>query len=215
MALPTAPMATASFHTQRLLARRAALRRVFSLSAMERAWSNYVRPGLRDQEVLDLHDFNDVHWGRNTVFRDLRAAILAGRYTPGQSVPVRVEKKHGVTRTVVMPSAEDAVVLQCIVEHIIPIALPRQPSENAFFSRSHGFSTPQMRFFRDYIWFVRWKKFSTVRMRLSSAHKFVCTTDIANYFDNIDYTHLRNILSTLDGVHEVILDIPFFSIRQN
>lgn len=34
-------------------------------------------------------------------------------------------------------------------------------------------------------------------------------TDIANYFDNIDYRHLRNVISTVATFDEVILDVLF------
>jgi len=122
------------------------------------------------------------HWGRSTLFEALHTDIISGLYTPGKSLPVRVEKKYGVTRTLVVPSPEDALVLQCIVEHILPIALSKQPSKNSFFSRSHGFSQPQIQFEKDYIWFKRWAQFSKVRFEVASSHSHVVITDIANYF---------------------------------
>lgn len=200
---------TASFHTKRLDARRRRLREVFSPSAMAAAWKTYVREGLRGQEVSDLHDYNDFHWNRAELFHALSAALLAGRYAPTRSIPVRIEKKLGISRTLVIPSPHDALVLQCIVESLLPAALRRQPSANSFFSRSHGFIKPEIRFHKDYIWFRRWRQFSKLRLEITSAHSCVCTTDIANYYDNIDYGHLRNMLSELDDVNEVTLDILF------
>ncbi len=200
---------TQSFHTRRLAGRLAAIENVFSVTAMQRVWKAYVRPGLRDQEILDLHDFNDVHWDRDRIFDKLHTSLCSGRFTPQQSTPVRVEKRLGVTRTLVLPSPEDCIVLQCIVEYILPSALRKQPSTNSFFSRSHGFSGSSFKFERDYIWFRRWAKFSNVRLQLMSTHSHVCTTDVANYFDNIDYSQLRNIISSIDNIDEVILDILF------
>jgi hypothetical protein len=176
---------------------------------MEKVWKNYVRAGFREQDVLDLHDYNDFHWGRATLFENLHAEISSGRYFPGKSTPVRVEKRHGVTRTLVLPTPEDAVVLQCIVESILPLVLPKQPSKNSFFSRSHGFSLPEIKFHKDYIWFKRWVEFTKIRVKVASTHKYVLITDIANYFDNIDYRHLRNMLSTFGGIEEVTQDILF------
>lgn len=176
---------------------------------MDFVWKKYVRAGLRDQEIFDLHDYNDFHWDRHALFSNLRAEVLAGRYSPRKSIPVRVEKRFGVTRTLVIPSPEDAVILQCIVEELLPRALEKQPSKNAFFSRSRGFAGPEIAFNRDYIWFRRWVQFSKMRIDLSSMHEYICTTDIANYFDNIDYTHLRSMISVLDGVEEVTMDILF------
>jgi hypothetical protein len=125
---------TATFHTPRLDARRTTLKNIFAITAMDRVWRDYVRPGLRDQEILDLHDYCDFHWGRNALLETLEAEISSGRYVPQRSIPVRVEKRHGVTRTLVIPSPQDAIVLQCIVERILPAALKAQPLKNAFFS---------------------------------------------------------------------------------
>lgn len=200
---------TASFHTRRLDARRKSLERIFSVSAMQSVWTKYVRPGLRDQDVPDLHDYNDYHWGRHQLFENLHSEICAGRYSPLRSTPIRVEKKYGVTRTLVLPDPLDCVVLQCIVEDILPGALKKQPSKNSFFSRSHGFKKPTWSFEKDYIWFKRWAEFSKIRFDMVSVHKCICTTDVANYFDNIYYTHLRNMFSIVDGVQEVTLDILF------
>ncbi len=198
-----------SFHTKRLAGRRDEIERVFSTTVMEQVWKKYIRTGLRDQEITDLHDFNDFHWDRKALFSRLHNALSSGSYAPQKSVPVRVEKRFGVTRTLVLPSVEDCIVLQCIVEGMLPFALQKQPSRNSFFSRSHGFALPKFDFEKDYIWFRRWRVFSSIRMEFTSTHPYICVTDIANYFDNIDYSHLRNIISTLNGAGEVTLDILF------
>ena len=190
------------------------MEKTFAVAAMETVWKNYVRPGLRGQEILDLHDYNDFHWGRRQLFQNRYSDICAGRYAPLPSTPVRVEKKHGVSRTLVLPAPHDWVVLQCIVESPLPTALKKQPSHNAFFSRSHGFSKPEFWFEKDYIWFKRWAVFSKTWVEIISTHTHICTTDIANYFDNIDYLHLRNMISVLDDVDEVTLDILFKVLDQ-
>lgn len=176
---------------------------------MERAWRDYVREGLRKQEVFDLFDYNDFHWNRSARFADLRRAILAGRYKPNNSIPVKLEKGLGVCRTIIIPNPEDAVVLQCIVENLFPHAMRRQPSRNTFFSRSHEKTTGDFRFDSEYIWFKQWRKFSKRRFELTSIHHWVVTTDIATFFDNVRYEYLRNIISTFNNQKEVILDILF------
>lgn len=168
-----------------------------------------MRDGLRKQEILDLHDYLDFHWSQNAIFPSLSAQIADGRYAASRSLSVRIEKKLGVTRTLIIPCAEDAVVLQCIVEALHPAARKAQPSRNSFFSRSHGFQAPELRFLKDYIWFKRWAEFAKLRMGIVTTHKFICVTDIANYFDNIDYRQLRNTLTTLDAFDEVLFDILF------
>lgn len=209
MALTPSSSGKALLNTPRLAARRAVLQQAFSLSEMERCWTKYVRPGLRDQEVLDLYDYNDFHWGRKTYFESLRSEILDGTYMPSASTPVRVEKSNGVNRTLIIPCAQDCVVLQCVVEHILKRVLAKQPSSNAFFSRSHGFAGATVGFDSDYIWFRRWKKFASLRFNLAKSYSHICTTDVANYFDNIDYIHLRSILSSVARIDEVVLDVMF------
>jgi hypothetical protein len=83
---------------------------------MQNVWQLYVRNGMRKQEVLDLHDYLDFHRNRKGIFEALETSIADGFYAPSRSFPVRIEKKHGVTRTLVIPTPEDAVVLQCLVE---------------------------------------------------------------------------------------------------
>jgi hypothetical protein len=196
-------------HTPRLEARRGALKKVFSQANMELAWKKYVRKGLRKQEVFDLFDYNDFHWNRGARFADLRRAILAGRYKPNTSIPVKLEKSLGICRTIVIPTVEDAVVLQCIVENLLPSAMKRQPSRNTFFSRSHQQTIGDFKFDSEYIWFKQWRKFARRRLELTSTHQWVVTTDIATFFDNVRYEYLRNIISTFNNQQEVVLDILF------
>ncbi|WP_162291024.1 RNA-directed DNA polymerase [Erythrobacter colymbi] len=199
----------ASLHTPRLAERRKKLEVAFSTAAMEKVWKDYVRPGLRSQEVLDLFDYNDFHWNKSAHFEHLAQALIDGRYRPLPSHPHRLEKRLGVCRTVVLPSPQDAVVLQCLSEVILPRALKKQPSKNAFFSRSHSGPAAEFTFGTDYIWFKRWPEFSKKRTALSSTHEYVVTTDISNFYDNIKYSDLRNLLSDLGRVSEVLLDILF------
>jgi len=158
---------------------------------------------------LDLFDYNDFHWAKDERFKDLLNSVVSGRYKPSPSIPTRLEKKHGVCRTVVTPSPEDSIILQCIVESLLKAALDKQPSKNAFFSRSHQAPDAAFQFGKDYIWFRQWRRFSKKRFKIASVHEWVATTDIATFFDNVQYVNLRNIISTFDGIEEVILDILF------
>jgi hypothetical protein len=204
----------AGLHTPRLAARQVALETVFSAANMQEAWKSYVRPGLRDQEIIDLFDYNDFHWNKDARFEDLLSAIINGRYRPRSAIPAKLEKSLGVCRTIITPSPEDALVLQCIVERLLPNALAKQPSKNSFFSRSHQSFAGTFTFGRDYIWFRQWSRFAKRRLVIATAHKWIATTDISTFFDNINYAHLRNILSSLGEIDEVILDV-LFSVIDN
>lgn len=122
-----------SFHTKRLTSRISELEKVFSPKIMENLWKKYIRPGLRDQEIPDLHDYNNFHWNRKEIFSRLCNVIYSGNYIPQRSVPVRIEKKLGVTRTLVLPSVNDCLILQCIVENILPTALKKTTIQKLIF----------------------------------------------------------------------------------
>ena len=108
-----------------------------------------------------------------------------------------------------IPTPEDAVVLQCITEALIKPAIKAQPSRNVFFSRSHANITTGFSLDKDYIWFKKWRQFSDVRYEITSSHEWLVVTDVANYFDSIEHSHLRNQLSCLRGVKESTLDLLF------
>lgn len=208
MAKPSSAIGV-TLHTPRLDARRKALATLFSVGALSRAWKDYVRPGMRKQDISDLFDYNDFHWNRADHFQYLNQTIVEGRYRPNRSIASRVEKRLGVSRTTITPTPEDAVVLQCIVEGLLPKAIKARPSTNAFFSRSHSDADAEFTFGKDYIWFKQWPKFFKKRLSISTTHDWVVTTDVANFFDNVHHSHLRNIISTFDGIEEVVLDLLF------
>lgn len=205
----TKPPITPNIHSPRLRERREALETVFNADRMEKVWKSYVHKGLRDQPVTDLYDYFDFHRNRAEHFKQLSYLVSSGAYEPRPSLIARLEKKLGLCRPIVVPTPEDAIVLQCITEALIQPALRIQPSNNVFFSRSHSSFTPEFTFGKDYIWFKRWRSFAKARFSISSAHEWVVVTDVANYFDSIVHSHLRNQLATLEGVRESILDVLF------
>ena len=176
---------------------------------MDSAWKEYVHKGLRDQPVADLYDYFDFHRNRQKKFSQLSFQVSSGSYEPRSSQIARLEKKVGLCRPIVIPTPEDAVVMQCITEELLSPALKAQPSENVFFSRSHSTPQTKLAFGRDYIWFRRYKRFANLRIEISSVHDWLVVTDVANYFDTIIHAFLRNQLAELDGVKEPILDILF------
>jgi len=201
-------------HTWRLARRKPLLKRIFAPATLEYVWKKYLRTGLRNQIVTDLHDYNDVNNNRQIIFEDLTSDILQGSYAPLSPFFVTSEKKEGVCRHIIIPSARDALFLQAIVEYVLPEFTKRAPSSNAFFSRSHSANLPSFKVERDpiYPWFFAWQKFSRKRHRLLSHHKFIAVTDISNYYDSIRLDQLRNIMASVyrsgaGGVSEIVLDL--------
>jgi len=182
---------------------------------MTRAWTNRVRNGLRSQEILDLHDYYDFHRNRDTLIQVIQEQIVKGFYKPKTSYIIRREKKYGICRHLQVPSPDDALVLQTIVEKLSPIIADAQPSQKAFFSRSHG--KPRSEGDIDssfpYEWWELWPEFQKRIYEFSSTFKYVVITDIANYFDNISFEILRNIISSHGKIDEGLLDFLFFMLE--
>ncbi|MBP2294508.1 RNA-directed DNA polymerase [Azospirillum rugosum] len=202
-----------SHHTARLEHRQATLSDVFTVRNMESAWKKYVKQGMRSQYWLDLHDNYDFHRNIRERLTQLRQDIRKGNYKPAPPLFLRLEKSNGICRRIAVPSAEDAVVLQTVVEKIAPHILNMQPSENAFYSRSHKANLPRINFEIDYVWFVQYRKFVKKLERITDAYPYLIVADVANYFDNIDLKSLRNVVSSLTGMGEDILDFLFFCLE--
>jgi hypothetical protein len=118
-------------HTGRFATRQRVLQECFAIPNLDRAWKRYVRDGMRNQVVSDLHDYHEFHRNRRTIFQRLKAEILEGRYRPRIPVMLRLEKKPGLTRRICIPSVYDAVVLQALTDYIYPSIRKKQPSENS------------------------------------------------------------------------------------
>lgn len=114
-----------------------ALEEIFSVPHLKKVWSKTVRQGLRRQAVRDLHDYLDVHSNASAFFRRVRTDILTGNYRPREPDPATLEKKLGLKRTLLIPSAADALVLQAIVDSIEALLRNAQPHDNAYYSRTH------------------------------------------------------------------------------
>lgn len=202
-------------HTPRLEERVYKLDTCFNLSLIERVWQKYVKTGLRSQGLLDLHDYYDFHRNRKALANIIRNQILEGKYRPKSPNIIRVEKKYGVCRHLQIPTPEDAVVLQALVETLAPIIKANQPTERAYYSRSHsafiGEESVDGSF--PYPWFKLWPQFQEKIYKFTTTFKYVVVTDIANYYDNISFDRLRNVISSYGKFEEVLLDFLFFMLE--
>src|SRR5215831_10359437 len=100
---------------------------LFSEQRLIATWKKTVRDGLRNQAILDLHDYLDVHRNIEGVVRRLRDEVRAGTYRTSEVDVVAFEKKYGVTRRLVIPSPGDAILLQSIVDALEAAIRDEQP----------------------------------------------------------------------------------------
>ncbi|MDJ0568951.1 MAG: RNA-directed DNA polymerase [Pleurocapsa sp. MO_192.B19] len=107
------------------------------------------------------------------------------------------------------------MVLQTIVETLSPLIKDAQPSERAYYSRSH--KQPKKESDIDetfpYPWWELWPAFQKRIYEFTSTFDYVVVTDIANYFDNVSLAGLRNVISSYGHFEECLLDFLFFILE--
>ncbi|AIW40966.1 RNA-directed DNA polymerase [Paenibacillus polymyxa] len=202
-------------NTPRLNDRVLTFEECFEASKMEAAWKNYVKEGMRGQTLLDLHDYFDFHRHKTQILRSVSNQIKEGVYRPKPHYEIVVEKKLGVSRHQLIPSPEDAVVLQSIVESISPIITNAQPSDRAYYSRSHAGPKSEADIDETfpYAWWELWPKFQEKIYEFTQTFDYVVISDISNYFDNIIFRQLRNVLASYGRIDETLLDFLFYMIE--
>ncbi|WP_055074868.1 RNA-directed DNA polymerase [Pseudanabaena sp. 'Roaring Creek'] len=186
----------------------------FQPKQIVKVWKDTVRNGLRKQPLEDLHDFLDIH--RNILpFADrLRKDVIDGRYKPSSPEFVHLEKRDGIPRRLAIPEPSDALALQCIVEVLESELKKAQPSQNAYYSRTH---TPkdveQVDGTFAYPWWVLWPQFQKRIWEFTNEYQYVVVTDIANYFDCIPLSALRNTLAACGKFSENLLNFLFYLLE--
>ncbi len=177
-------------------------------------WKHTVRNGLRRQPLEDLHDFLDIHRNIESFANRLRKDILDGHYKPSSPEFVHLEKRDGIPRRLAIPEPADALALQCIVEVLESELKKAQPSQNAYYSRTHtpaGIEEVDGTF--AYPWWILWPQFQERIWKFTNSHPYVVVADIANYFDCIPLLSLRNTLASCGKFSENLLNFLFYLLE--
>lgn len=186
-----------------------------SISRLEKTWRKTVRNGLRRQPCTDLHDYLDIHRNIRSICETLRADVLSGHHRASAPEFVTLEKRDGVSRRLAIPSPQDALVVQSIIDVLEPVLLSKKPTERAYYSRTHqptSFDEIDSSFSSS-PWWVLWPEFQKRIWEFSGSHKYLVNTDIANYFDCISLDLLRNAISSMGDIEEELLDLLFFLLE--
>ena len=200
--------------TPRFKDRSVTLETCFEVSSMNKVWQKIVKLGMRDQNILCLHDYYDFHRNHKALNVVIRDQIIRHQYKPKPPHIIRLEKKYGVCRHIQIPDPGDAVVLQTLVESLAPCIKSNQPTSRAFYNRSH--SKPKSEADIDesfsYNWWELWGEFQKNIYEFTNKFDFVVVTDIANYFDTISFERLRNVISSYGKFDECLIDFLFFML---
>ncbi|ESX49714.1 RNA-directed DNA polymerase [Mesorhizobium sp. C416B] len=111
-----------------------------------------------------------------------------------------------------LPSVEDALTLQCLADAFWYEIKAKAPSKNAFFEpKDHSFAKndddePE------YGSVKAWLEFQKEILGFSEENKYIIIADIANYYDFIDFSHLRNVIVSMVTIREPITDFLMYML---
>ena len=180
-------------------------------------WKNKVQKGMQKHHIVDAIANYDFQLNINSECHRLSELILTGDYRPSEPKRILVEKSRGLCRQLVIPTIDDSLVLQCLSDALYLDLKGKEPTEKAFFEpEDHSFQLQAGATFPkpDYGSFKAWLDFQRELLKFSKTYPYIVITDIANYYDGVSYSHLRNIISDLDiDVREAVLDMLIFVLN--
>ncbi|WP_162052945.1 RNA-directed DNA polymerase [Pontibacter pamirensis] len=204
------------YKTDRFRSREDELVKAFDKKVMKELWKGYIRYNLRDQPIRDLHDNYDFHLNIDNRIDTIITSVRLGIYQPTRSLRLRSEKNLGVSRHLVFVNPTDSLVLETIGTYLEKAIRSAQPSSNAFYSRKH--SQPKSPTDVDetfgYAWWILWPEFQRRILEFSQEKLYTVVTDVSSYYDNIDFSHLRNFLASIGHFSEIFLDFLFFLLER-
>ena len=95
--------------------RQKQLAAVFTRERLVRVWRDLVRQQLRNQSIIDLHDYYDFNLTIEAQADTIVERVLGGQYRAEVPVIYKQEKKLGICRHMMVPSPSDALVFQVLV----------------------------------------------------------------------------------------------------
>ena len=189
------------------------LSRVLSKNRLVQKWRKKTRVHTRIQFFPDIADFIDIHTNISFHADKIRKDIANGTYKTSEVERYRVEKSKGLCRLMVNPHPFDLLVLQCLSDTLYNQIKDGAPSKNAFFEpQDHSFSK-----FKneepEYDTKKSWQNFLEKILNFQQTSEVIVITDIANYYDFIDFGNLRNVISAQKKVNESIMDFLIYVLR--
>lgn len=199
-------------HSPRFQLRQKEIAQVVNKGRLKATWKNKVRSALKDQFLPDPIDFYDYQISINRLAQRLESNVLSGNYVPRSPKRIAQEKSKGLCRLLTIPHPLDLLVLQCLSDALYSDIKNAQPTNKAFFEpEDHSFSSKDELFtVPQYGSFKSWLNFQKELPRFARQRNWIIVTDIANYYDFINYTHLRNVIAGTIPVRETILDFLIF-----
>lgn len=189
---------------------------VFTLSALDEEWKKRVGYQIRKQLIFDPIEYRDYKENSKEIIKKVRSDVLGSLYTVSDSKRYLVEKSKGLCRQMTLIHPRDLLVLERLSRSFYYELTQKAPSKAAFFEPDYGkFVKGLEQADRQYGSYASWKRFQKAVFGFAAENRYIVITDVANFYDFINFHHLRNIISGLaDGLRESILDFLIFLLSR-
>jgi reverse transcriptase-like protein len=189
------------------------LEEVINVPRLKSRWKDKVREAMRRRPLPDPLENLDFHVRLEFACTELVSEVTSGVYAPKSPLRLLSEKSKGLCRQLVIPSVNDALLLQTLSDALWEEIKTKAPSPNAKYApNDHGFSKIIKGQSSEYGPISVWLAFQKSIFGFTERKKFIVVTDIANYYDFISYDHLRSVLSDLSLAREHSLDLLIYTL---
>lgn len=187
--------------------RKEDLAKIITESNIKITWKKVVRDAMRRQFIEDPVEFLDINLNLDSVARNLTTKVMNGDYAPLAPVRILSEKSRGLCRQIAVPHPHDALLLQCLSNSLFPALKASAPHENAYYQPDRGFNGKTANKV-GYSGLQAWLDFQKKILEFSKTRPVLVVTDVANYYDTISYSQMRNIISNfIPEQKEALLDL--------
>ena len=182
---------------------------VFQTSRMEKVFKDYVWEAIRSQACQDLYGYYDYRLALKHRLESLYNILVGGAYRPRSGLPLQIARADLLARQLHIAHPDDALILQLIAEALLPFVRNEQPSENAFYSRSHrqprGIHTIDQD--EPYPWYKLWPIYQERILNFEQTKAFLVITDIQAFFDSVRFSVIRRKISDTYAGSQGLVDL--------
>lgn len=167
-----------------------------SIANLRKAYRRYKKTTsqFRNKNVRDPFDHIDFEINLSSELREIKAQIEKGNYHPKRPMVHFSPKTKGISRPTVSLHIEDVIVYRFCVEQIDEeiIALTRQKNIHGGVMASPTPEPEDGEYYEK--WFDDWLAHNTAVYNALKRQKYIATTDISSYFDNVEVEVLVEFL---------------------
>lgn len=184
------------------------IRDVFIIQMLKEEWKKRTKPQIRKQLIFDAIEYRDIDENLPRLLQSVRNEVTAGKYVVQRPKRYLSEKSRGLCRQMTLIHPRDLLVLERLSRTVYFELKQKAPSKSAFFEPDDGnFAKGFKQIDFEYGSFASWKRFQKTIFGFANENNYIVITDVANFYDFINFQHLRNIVSSLTDVRESILDL--------